>query len=141
MTLNFNIEQIEDAAKQFLKSVNLKVILFYGEMGVGKTTFIAELVKQLGGKAEVSSPTFSILNEYEVENDLVYHFDFYRIENEYEALDIGVEEYFDSGHWVFIEWPDKINGILPLGAEYSYISVRDNGNRLLELKENIVKNH
>lgn len=141
LTIEFNIEKIEVAAKQLLESVNSKIILFYGEMGTGKTTLISELVKQLGGETEVSSPTFSIVNEYKVTNDKVYHFDFYRIENEYEALDIGVEDYFDSGHWVFIEWPNKINGILPLGAEISYISVSDNGNRLLELKENIVNNH
>ena len=76
-------------------------------MGAGKTTLISALVRTLGGTEEASSPTFSIVNEYEVENDYVYHFDFYRIKNHYEALDIGVEDYFCSGYWNFIEWPQK----------------------------------
>ena len=136
MTIDFDIEQIDKAANQLLESVNSKVILFYGEMGVGKTTLISALVKQLGGATEVSSPTFSIVNEYLVDNDKVYHFDFYRIEDEYEALDIGVEDYFDSGHWIFIEWPNKIKELLPLNAEYSYIKLNKNGSRSLILKEN-----
>lgn len=136
MTIDFNIEQLDKAAYQLLESVNSKIILFYGEMGVGKTTLISSLVKQLGGDTEVSSPTFSIVNEYLVENDKVFHFDFYRIEDEYEALDIGVEDYFESGHWVFIEWPDKIKGILPLNAEISYIKLNENGSRSLILVEN-----
>lgn len=141
MTVNFNIDQIDKAANQLLKTVNSKIILFYGEMGVGKTTLISELVKQLGGNSEVSSPTFSIVNEYVVTNDKVYHFDFYRLEDEYEALDIGVEDYFDSGHWVFIEWPDKIKNILPVESEYSYLNLDENGNRTLSLikKEEIIK--
>ena len=136
MTIDFDIEQIDKAANQLLESVNSKIILFYGEMGVGKTTLISALVKQLGGATEVSSPTFSIVNEYLVDNDKVYHFDFYRIEDEYEALDIGVEDYFDSGHWIFIEWPDKIKELLPLNAEISYIKLNKNGSRSLILEEN-----
>ena len=140
MTIDFEIEQLDKAANQLLKLVNSKIILFYGEMGVGKTTLISALVKQLGGNAEVSSPTFSIVNEYLVDNDKVYHFDFYRIEDEYEALDIGVEDYFDSGHWIFIEWPDKIKEILPLNAEISYIKLNDNGSRSLILETKKVIN-
>ena len=136
MTIDFDIEQIDKAANQLLESVNSKVILFYGEMGVGKTTLISALVRQLGGDSEVSSPTFSIVNEYIVDNDKVYHFDFYRIEDEYEALDIGVEDYFDSGHWIFIEWPEKIKELLPLNSEFSYIKLNKNGSRSLILKEN-----
>ncbi len=111
--IEFSIEQLKDVAQQVLKHVNSKTLLFYGEMGVGKTTLINELVKALDGKDETSSPTFSIVNEYEVKNDLVYHFDFYRINDEVEALDIGVEDYFYSKHWCFIEWPEKIASILP----------------------------
>ena len=140
MTIDFNIEQLDKAANQLLESVNSKIILFYGEMGVGKTTLISAIVKQLGGNTEVSSPTFSIVNEYLVDNDKVYHFDFYRIKDAYEALDIGVEDYFESGHWIFIEWPDKIKEILPLNAEYSYIKLNKNGSRSLILDENIAIN-
>jgi len=136
LTIDLNIEQIDKAANQLLESVNSKIILFYGEMGVGKTTLISALVRQLGGDSEVSSPTFSIVNEYLVDNDKVYHFDFYRIEDEYEALDIGVEDYFDSGHWIFIEWPEKIKELLPLNSEFSYIKLNKNGSRSLILKEN-----
>ena len=103
-------------------------------MGSGKTTLISALVKALGGVDDVSSPTFSIVNEYKVNNDKVYHFDFYRIEDELEALDIGIEDYFYSGHWIFIEWPDKIKGLLPDESEISYIVVNENGSRTLEIK-------
>ena len=83
-------------------------------MGVGKTTMIKELAKRLGVTDTINSPTFSIVNEYEIDNDKVYHFDFYRIKNEEEALDIGIEEYFYSGHWILIEWPENIKNLLPL---------------------------
>ena len=82
-------------------------------MGVGKTTLISALVKALGGTVEASSPTFSIVNEYQVTNDIVYHFDMYRLNNAEEALDIGIEDYLYANRWVFIEWPDKIDVLLP----------------------------
>lgn len=129
----FDIESINNVANEVLVNVTSKTILFYGEMGAGKTTLISALVKALGGVDETSSPTFSIVNEYQVDNDMVYHFDFYRIEDETEVLDIGIEDYFYSGHWVFIEWPDKIEGILPEEADISYIKINKNGSRTLEL--------
>jgi len=129
----FDIQSIDDVAKELLANIKHKTILFYGEMGTGKTTLISELVKALGGLEETSSPTFSIVNEYKVTNDKVYHFDFYRIEDEIEVLDIGIEDYFYSGHWNFIEWPEKIKGILPLEADISYIKMNKDGSRTLEL--------
>lgn len=91
-----------------------KVFAFYGEMGVGKTTFIKAICKAVGVKDNVNSPTFALVNEYRAESGSpVYHFDFYRIENENEALDIGCEEYFYSGNYCFIEWPEKISNLLP----------------------------
>ena len=129
----FDIQSIDDVAKELLANTKHKTILFYGEMGAGKTTLISALVKALGGSDKTSSPTFSIVNEYKVDNDIVYHFDFYRIEDETEVLDIGIEDYFYSGHWSFIEWPDKIKGILPKDADISYIKVNKDGSRTLEL--------
>ncbi|MCB0463275.1 MAG: tRNA (adenosine(37)-N6)-threonylcarbamoyltransferase complex ATPase subunit type 1 TsaE [Flavobacteriaceae bacterium] len=133
MELSFNLNSIENVAETLLHKVTTKTILFYGEMGVGKTTLIQALVRKLGGD-QVTSPTFSIVNEYEVENDIVYHFDFYRINNVSEAYDIGIEDYFYSGHWVFIEWPEKIAGILPFETDISYIKLNKNGSRTLKLE-------
>ena len=129
----FDIQSINEVAKELLANVKHKTILFYGDMGAGKTTLISALVKALGGLDDVSSPTFSIVNEYEVTNDKVYHFDFYRIDNVTEVLDIGIEDYFYSGHWIFIEWPEKIEEILPLEADISYIKMNKDGSRTLEL--------
>ncbi|AXT19983.1 tRNA (adenosine(37)-N6)-threonylcarbamoyltransferase complex ATPase subunit type 1 TsaE [Flavobacteriaceae bacterium AU392] len=133
MTLEFDIEHIDEVAKKVLQNVKTKTILFYGEMGVGKTTFINALVNALGGNEKTSSPTFSLVNEYEVKNDLVYHFDFYRIENEIEVLDIGIEDYFYSGRWNFIEWPERISRILPFETEILELKTLKNGSRALKL--------
>lgn len=130
---NFDINTIDEVANLLLDVVSTKTILFYGEMGVGKTTLIKAIVKALGGNAKVTSPTFSIVNEYEVPNDKVYHFDFYRIDNEIEVLDIGFEDYIYSGHWNFIEWPEKIAGILPDKADIIYIKMNKDGSRTLEM--------
>ncbi|QJD96181.1 tRNA (adenosine(37)-N6)-threonylcarbamoyltransferase complex ATPase subunit type 1 TsaE [Mucilaginibacter robiniae] len=90
-----------------------KIFLFYGDMGAGKTTFIKALCKQLGIEESVSSPTFSIVNEYAGTPVTVYHFDFYRLKNQNEAYDVGYEEYFYSGAYCLIEWPEKIPDLLP----------------------------
>lgn len=139
MTREFTLEQIDDVAINILENVKSKTILFYGDMGAGKTTLISALVKVLGGKVEASSPTFSIVNEYEITNDKVYHFDFYRLEDYHEALDIGIEDYFDSNHWLFVEWPERIDEILPFDVDISYISLDENGSRILKLNEKLVK--
>lgn len=139
MTREFTLNQIDSVAIDILENVKSKTILFYGDMGVGKTTLISALVKALGGKVEASSPTFSIVNEYEVTNDKVYHFDFYRLENYHEALDIGIEDYFDSNHWLFVEWPERIDEILPFNVDISYISLNENGSRTLKLNEKLVE--
>lgn len=98
---------------------NQKIFLFYGNMGAGKTTFTKELCAQLGVTESVTSPTFSIVNEYNGSAAHVYHFDFYRLKNQEEALDMGYEEYFYSGNYCLIEWPEKIPDLLPL----NYIKV------------------
>lgn len=139
MTREFTLNQIDSVAIDILENVKSKTILFYGDMGAGKTTLISALVKALGGTVEASSPTFSIVNEYEVTNDKVYHFDFYRLDNYQEALDIGIEDYFDSDHWLFVEWPERIDEILPFHVDISYISLNENGARTLKLNEKLIE--
>ena len=109
------VSELERASTSLLELINdNNIVCFYGEMGVGKTTFIKEICKKLGVEDVVSSPTFSIINEYLTENnESVYHFDFYRIEKEEEAFDIGYEEYFYQGNLCLIEWPEKISSIIP----------------------------
>jgi len=102
-----------------------KIFLFYGPMGAGKTTFIKALCEQLGVKEPVTSPTFSIVNEYEGNTAKVYHFDFYRLKNQNEALDMGYEEYFYSGSYCLIEWPEKIPDLLP--DHYVKVSIQLQG--------------
>ena len=112
-----------------------KTLLFYGEMGTGKTTLISAIVKEMGGADYASSPTFSIVNEYKVTEDTVYHFDFYRLKNQYEALDMGIEDYFCSGSWNFIEWPEKIENLLPENVTVLELSLAEDGGRILKLSE------
>lgn len=110
-----NERQLEAIASEVISAFGSHtVICFEGEMGAGKTTFIKALCRQLGVADAMSSPTFSIVNEYRDKTDNpIYHFDFYRIENPAEALDIGVEEYFYSGDLCFIEWPERIKDLIP----------------------------
>lgn len=109
----YNLSQIDEIAEAILAESEHKIIAFHGEMGVGKTTLIKVLAKQLGVNELTSSPTFSIVNEYHAPNDILYHFDCYRIENEEEAYDIGIEDYLYSDAWCFIEWPERIENLLP----------------------------
>jgi tRNA threonylcarbamoyladenosine biosynthesis protein TsaE len=102
-----------------------KIFLFYGDMGAGKTTFIKALCEQLGVTEPVTSPTFSIVNEYVGKDAQVYHFDFYRLKNQEEALDMGYEEYFYSGNYCLIEWPEKIPDLLP--PHYIRVTIQATG--------------
>ncbi|MFD0932164.1 tRNA (adenosine(37)-N6)-threonylcarbamoyltransferase complex ATPase subunit type 1 TsaE [Psychroflexus salinarum] len=135
MKLNYQIEELEDIATQILNEANSKYILFSGEMGAGKTTLIKELVKQLGSKNKVSSPTFSLVNEYEGEKNDIYHFDFYRIDDETEAFDMGFEDYLDDKHYVFIEWPEKISNLWPEHYTFIELKLDEHNSRSLTLHE------
>ncbi len=114
ITIN-NISELPTAAKKLIQAfAGKKVIAFYGEMAAGKTTLIKSICEELGVEELVSSPTFSIVNEYHTTFEKkIYHFDFYRINKISEAYDMGYEEYFYSAAYCFIEWPEKIAGILP----------------------------
>jgi len=109
-----NLSELPAAAKQLLDSCgDRKIFAFSGQMGAGKTTFIKAICEALGVKDTISSPTFSIVNEYLSSKGKVYHFDFYRIKSETEAYDMGYEDYLYSNAYCFIEWPEKISGLLP----------------------------
>jgi len=132
MELTYMINELPQVAQKVLATIQTKNVLFYGAMGVGKTTLIKELANSLGVKDSITSPTFSIVNEYSAQGSTLYHFDFYRIEDEEEAMDIGIEEYFESGAYNFIEWPEKIAGILP--ETHSIIEITKNNNQSRTLK-------
>jgi tRNA threonylcarbamoyladenosine biosynthesis protein TsaE len=105
---------LDEVARDIIAGLyNRRVVLFYGEMGSGKTTLIKEMCRQLGVTGSMSSPTFALVNEYEAEKGKIYHFDLYRVKNPEECLDIGMEEYLYSGNYCFIEWPEVAKPILP----------------------------
>lgn len=134
MEVTFSLDQIQEVATQILAQNPNKIILFNGEMGAGKTTLIKQLCKNLGIEDATSSPTFSLVNEYQANNNqIVYHFDFYRLNHETEALDMGVDDYLYSGNWCFIEWSEKIPNLIP--AEHSVVTIEllPDGKRLLRL--------
>ena len=112
MEITFSLDEIKAVASKLISHFSEKTILFYGDMGVGKTTLIKELARELGVTDTLSSPTFSIVNEYQAKNNLLYHFDCYRLGSEQEAFDIGIEDYLNVGHYAFIEWPQNIGGFL-----------------------------
>ena len=135
MELEFSIEEIDEVVKTVLSANLKKVILFNGEMGVGKTTLIKQLCKTLGVTGATSSPTFSLVNEYRTfEGETVYHFDLYRLNSEEEGYDMGLDEYFYSDNWCFIEWPEKTPNLIPIDHASISIKILPNGKRELTLK-------
>ena len=115
-----------------------RVFAFDGQMGAGKTTFIKQLVEEMGTTDIVNSPTFAIVNVYDVEQPYqgeVYHFDCYRLKDIREALDFGAEEYLYSGNYCFVEWPDIISSLLPEDTVYIHIVPQENGDRLVTIED------
>ena len=126
--------RLHEAARHFLKeTAGKKIIAFYGQMGSGKTTFIRALCHEMGVIDTVTSPTFTLVNEYRRPGSMpVYHFDFYRIKKITEVLDFGIEEYFDSGAPCFMEWPELIEPLLPAETLRISITVTPEGERIIE---------
>ena len=111
-----SLDQIHEAARRFIEAMgDNTVFALYGKMGAGKTTFIKAVCEELGVSDVITSPTFAIVNEYrsDIAGELIYHFDFYRIDRIEEAYDFGYEEYFYSGNLCLVEWPEKIEELLP----------------------------
>ena len=134
--INYNLADISLAADFILKNATCKTLIFNGVMGSGKTTLIKALVNSLGSTDNVSSPTFSIVNEYNANGSTVFHFDFYRIENEYEALDIGVEDYISQNNWCFLEWAEKIPNLIPNNVNYINFKESEDDTRTIEIDIN-----
>ncbi len=130
-----SLDKIGDVAKEFLAKYRLhRVVAFYGEMGAGKTTFIKALCRAMDVEDDVNSPSFSIINEYCTKTgDTIFHFDFYRLKTIDEALDIGYEEYIYSGNYCFMEWPEKIEPLLPETRLDVTIEETDGGKRLVSV--------
>lgn len=133
-----SLEQLHKAAKQFIELIGQnKVFAFYGDMGAGKTTFIKAICQELGVSENITSPTFSLVNEYLINDDsTIFHFDCYRLKNVHEAYDIGAEEYLYSGNICFVEWPEKIEDLLPQNRVDVYIKVLNNNSREITLQYN-----
>ena len=130
ISIEMSLTNIDDAAADFLQQTKgCRHFAFYGSMGAGKTTFIKALCRTIGVTDIVTSPTFTLVNEYSCETDTVYHFDFYRINRPEEVFDFGCEEYFASDGYCFVEWPEKAEIALPVDICKVYIKELENGNR------------
>ena len=138
-TFTFELDEIDQVANEVLRLLKSRIVLFNGEMGTGKTTFIKRLLKQMGSIDTVSSPTFSLVNEYQTSNESVYHFDLYRIKDTSEVLDIGFEDYVFSNQWLFIEWPEQVMDLLPENVNVIQITINNNKSRSLKLTVNTKK--
>ena len=133
LEITYNIENINDVARQIIDNFTTKIVLFYGDMGVGKTTLIKAMVKILGSNDDVSSPTFSIVNEYDADTFRIYHFDLYRIKDVEDIYNLGIEDYLFSNNWSIIEWPEKLENIVPTHHDRIDITLNSDNSRTLIL--------
>jgi len=135
MNITYTENEIDKIAKKVIEKAPHKTLLFHAAMGAGKTTLIKAIVKNLGVTAPGNSPTFGIVNEYDNEKgDLIaFHFDFYRLNDEMEALDMGFEDYLNQDAWIFIEWPNKIESFLPEHSTNIHIEIIDMQTRRIKM--------
>ena len=140
ISIEFSLENIDDAAFDFLQKVgDCKHFAFYGLMGSGKTTFIKSICKLIGVTGSVTSPTFALVNDYNAGADRrVFHFDFYRINKPEEVFDFGCEEYFASGEYCFVEWPEKAEIALPTDICKVYIKELENEKREVTINKLLI---
>lgn len=130
-----SLAQLDMVAEEVLAALNGRsVVIFRGGMGAGKTTLISRIVAALGSQDAVTSPTFALVNQYEGEDSIIYHFDFYRIDSIDEVFDLGYEEYFYSGDLCLVEWPEKIEPLLPEDVMVVSISAGDDEERIFEIE-------
>lgn len=130
-----SLSELDLVAEQIISSLDGRdVVLFRGGMGAGKTTLISRIVAMLGAEDTVTSPTFALVNQYEGDSRRIYHFDFYRIERIEEVFDFGYEEYFYSGDLCLVEWPEKIEALLPDDAMVVRIEADDDQRRIFEIE-------
>ena len=134
MVYTFKAKDLKIIGKYLIEDLSTKVVRIDGPMGAGKTTLISSICKSLGVEESISSPTFSLVNTYKSRNGIIYHFDFYRIQNAHEALDIGLEEYLESGNLCFMEWAEKIIPHLPLNYDHYKLEVIDKEHRKIKSK-------
>ena len=137
MLITYELSDINAICNLLIQDFSTKVIRIDGDMGTGKTTLISSLCKSLGVKETISSPTFSLVNTYHIGNEKIYHFDFYRLKNENEAIDFGLEEYLESGNICFMEWAEKISSHLPLEYDHYILNIVDEKYRKIESKKSI----
>lgn len=136
--LVFHAKRLHDldgiAESIILAVADERILAFYGQMGVGKTTLIRTICRRLNVTTEVTSPTFALVNEYPTGKGPVFHFDFYRVNRISEALDFGIDEYFDSGNWCLMEWPEKVEELLPALVVRVFLDENPDGSRTIRVE-------